>query len=849
MNYKKVFGFGLMFIIMISMAFADLTTNGQVGFSLDDADNTGSNPDDITGSGNDGTNTNAGTGYPGILNEAFNFTQGSSSVVDTPYNANSDFTVSVWFNTSATGIYSAITGAESGTTNGWKLIFYNDNTLRLSVSNGARTTYTMGVAGEFNDGDWHNAFIRFDDGPDRWEVWIDGHIELNMTNTMTAPTNNIDIGHGNANYYTGAIDMFLVYNDLKPVSDVNVSYNGGAAYNPYAVITPTIQTNLTNGAYYDHDNISVSVNTTSLVNMSYSINNNAFTSICNNCNDTNLYINFSEGQNNVSFKSIDVNGQAHNNLTIYIDTINPSLTVTNDTSYSSYTIDFSSIVSCSDTNLDYCNITIDNGDVISYTNNSYTFTYNGNHTFNVTAVDLAGNTNSSTGNLLLINPEQQIWFYDIEGSAYITNFTINGSSYTNRFNFSVFDYDYGTHSFLFASPGFETGTFSVALSNTSDINTTINIQQARFLIYLYDADTNSLITGSNFSLVLEGILGYNFTTSTSFFNISNAIALGEYLGIISSDDYETEEIYFTFEGNATQSINAYLIPSNYTNLGFITIQAYQSDNTPYQYIQAYAKEWFASSSAFLKVEETQTGGDGQAEIKVILEDRIYLFCIYTDNEGETCTKDSERITVTENGKTIPITVEQRITTQDSFADLLTFTENITVYTSNTTGFRNLYVKFDWVDLSGFNLEMCYNIYKDYSYTQTLEDSGCITGSAGTYEQIYLLNSSFGYIVDIDAEIDNRLENMYYKVFPSADDSGNINNVLTSKGWASLGLILYLIIYMTVIALLKEPFKGVVVTFFALFGVNFIFNSLMSAYALSGLLVFSGLTAWGLRPIK
>jgi len=424
-----------------------------------------------------------------------------------------------------------------------------------------------------------------------------------------------------------------------------------------------------------------------------------------------------------------------------------------------------------------------------------------------------------------------------------TNNPINISPYFNN------SLDLGTYIIEFNKLGYQLFNVSVPINETSGGETyNYTILFARILINLYDDATKSPITSESFSLQLSGPAGYTFNSNGTLFNISSYVLAGTYTGLISSNNYESKEIFFTYDTQEVKELDVYFIPLNLTNLGFVTVQAYQADNTPYKYISTYAKQWFASESVYKKVQETKTGGDGSAELKIILEDYIYQFCIYTEENGETCTGD-EIIKTTENGQIIPITEESRVTTQTSYSELLDFNEVIQVQVSNVTGFRNLYVNFDWVDLTGFNLEMCYTIYKDYQYTKELVETDCISGAAGTFEQIYLLNSSYAYIVSIKATIDGTALPMYYNTFKSAEASESLEGVLESKGMSSLALILYIVSVMTIIALLKNPFHGVIVIFVAVLGVNVFFSSLMNPYALSALMTFCGMTAWGLRQLR
>src|SRR6056297_2720988 len=87
----------LVFIFSLFGVFADLTTDNQVYYSFDDDSLSGSNPLDLSGNGNDGTNNGTTTGVTGILDEAFNY-DGTNDYVTTNSSLTSSGSISFWVN-------------------------------------------------------------------------------------------------------------------------------------------------------------------------------------------------------------------------------------------------------------------------------------------------------------------------------------------------------------------------------------------------------------------------------------------------------------------------------------------------------------------------------------------------------------------------------------------------------------------------------------------------------------------------------------------------------------------------------------------------------------------------------
>jgi len=607
-----------------------------------------------------------------------------------------------------------------------------------------------------------------------------------------------------------------------------------------------------------------------VINMNLSINGGAYSNICTdslNCS----YVVASAIQeiNNITIRAYSEASFEDSKFYFDYDSISPTISIIGNLTQKYFEVDFSTIFNISDLNPDTCilNITylenVTNAsaqDRIINCDASTTFVDAGSYNLFLTATDLVGNIATLNVNGT-IEPIISLNFFN-DNLVAITNYSVrifhandaieSRTGLNNPLELSPVNsgvLDLGVHTIEFDKTGYQLFNVTVNITETSggeEFNYTILFTNIR--INLFDDSTKEPITNKLFFMQLSGPTGYFFESNGTLFDLSTFILSGSYTGLISSEDYERKEIFFTYDNQEIKSLDVYFIPLNLTNLGFVTVVAYQADNTPAKYISAYAKQWFASEGIFKKVQETKTGGDGKAELKIILEDYIYQFCIYTEDFGETCTGD-EIIKTTENGQEIPITEERRVETINSYSELLDFTESIELQVSNVTGFRNLYVQFDWVDLSGFDLELCYVIQKDYQYTTELVDSDCVAGSAGLFQQIYLLNSTYSYIVDITATIDGIAMPMHHKVFESGTPSESAVGVLKEKGMLSLALVLYIVVIMTIVALLKNPFHGVVVVFVAIIGINTIFASFLHPYALSSLMTFCGMTAWGLRELK
>jgi hypothetical protein len=98
--------------------------DAELYYSLDDADLTGSNPNDISGNGRDGTNNGADTGATGDINEAFDNVAANADYLDCNYDMGAtDWTICMKANVdSIASDYGYFSTYSGGTANGIALI-------------------------------------------------------------------------------------------------------------------------------------------------------------------------------------------------------------------------------------------------------------------------------------------------------------------------------------------------------------------------------------------------------------------------------------------------------------------------------------------------------------------------------------------------------------------------------------------------------------------------------------------------------------------------------------------------------------------------------------------------------
>src|SRR6056297_868292 len=132
----------LVFILSLGGMFADLTSNNELYYSLDDENLSGSNPIDLSINGNDGTNNGATTGVTGIVNESFDFDGTNDYIIQNSANVqDTTFSISIWFLNSFSGSSRTIAARSSDSSNRQYQLYQRgaDNRIVMSFFKGGST--------------------------------------------------------------------------------------------------------------------------------------------------------------------------------------------------------------------------------------------------------------------------------------------------------------------------------------------------------------------------------------------------------------------------------------------------------------------------------------------------------------------------------------------------------------------------------------------------------------------------------------------------------------------------------------------------------------------------------------
>lgn len=575
--------------------------------------------------------------------------------------------------------------------------------------------------------------------------------------------------------------------------------------------------NLVNNTITNSNSLNISLNisileTNSNINTTLYLSNGSSYQIGTNTQNVSYNLTgIQEGTYNIwTYSYNNETNVTSSNYTYTFDFTAPTINNNINDTYYSYTVAFNS--SCSDIYLVYCNISV-NSQNVALNSSTFTFTSNGNFTYNITASDLAGNI-ATESNLTFINPLQYWRFVDDLG-ANVTNFTFGGYNFTEQAAIPIYSLGLGNQSLAFEKDGFITSYFPITLNSTSAYNETYNVFVARIIINVYDQITGNLINGSTLDLDLIGPTTLYSNTTDGTFNLSSYLLAGEYQAFVTSDDYLSVQNIFTFNGTGIYNLDLYMLPDNSTDVGFINIVTYKEDNTFYPEISVTALEWDSVTNTYIQTYQTFSNTNGLSTIPVILGNRIYKFCADYPS-GLTCFPTSVlgvTISVAQNGETYPILPEVQFPKVPLTEGALQITINNLSLTNYSSEYYNYSVNYDWVNTLGFTSTVCTRVEKNFNFTTTTVSDTCSSAVSGSYINAFLLNKSFSYIFSIYESV-GTTENEQYREYIEGDET--FISLLDRFGIKEILKVLVVVIMVGIIPFMKNPLlivADVVVAFF------------------------------------
>lgn len=528
---KRIFILILMTFMSLSVVSADLNQDITTYWSLNNT------MTDATGNGNTLTNNGASYTPSGKNAGAFDF-DGNNDYISTSLNfpRGDDWTLSFWLDPQDyTARYDYFSELTTNTGRDGLLIGQFDGQLRVVNYIGNSAADYFQESGATLQNDWQLITLVFDDSNNQLSYYYNGQFQLNSTfDQLGTFDRNIIIGTDNINFfntaYDGKIDEISLWEKALNPLQINDLYNSGSGlFYPFPIEGVAIETNLTN--FYNSENISIQLNTTTLTNMSYILDSGSEVSICNNCNSSilNLY-DLSEGFHTIVFISENENGQVNTTRNFTIDTTPPTITNNIPTEINSYEFDVNSFASCNSAEI--CNISFsEDGTTIDLPYNiNQTLAYTGNF-YNTVGSGFRGITTDGSF-IYRVTSAEVVYIDNLDGTYTGTSFSV--SSEMSAAEDIAFN---GTHLFVLASnPDFvfvytKSGTYTGTSYTVAPQDSTprgLTYYDDKFYMSgdatdtVYEYDNTFSTTGFSFSTSSQDVQPWGISKNENFFYIVGA---------------------------------------------------------------------------------------------------------------------------------------------------------------------------------------------------------------------------------------------------------------------------------------------------------------------------------------
>jgi len=855
MKFKKILII-ILIILLSSISINAITTNGGKEYWTFDNTYYG----DI--SAIDFTITGSPSFVSGKINDSISFNSSGDYIVTTsnPYDINTgDFSVSLWI------LADDITPSTSqgilsnryylAAQNGFMLINIVGTSGKILF--GTRDTSFIGITSNSSINSGWNHIVVTRTGSSG-QIYLNGVLDVEGTiksGDLSINTNWAIGDHNGNNEFNGLVDEVYIVDYVMTAQNVSDLYNSdnGLQY-PFTTLVPTpqIQTNLSE--YYNSPNISIQLNTTSNVNMSYNLNESNYIPICNDCNNSVLNLSFPielnytfenpvkyitgldrvlradeitanqycveqgytysseyfsnstdlvvgyydnsddtwkrsigierdvisylycsinssiDSNHTINFKSIDENGINYNNQSFVIDTIEPIInnSIPAEINNRNMSISPISLVSVTDINPYSCYINFSYGESCLCNATSFTFNYNGNYSYNITAIDKVGNNATDSG-IILINPYQFIYFQD-EDSNLISNFSFAGNDYEDYVNETIYNsiFSLGNNSYLFKKGGYVLQNFSVELTNQSLLNITLNSTRAKIIVYLFDRETGNVFN----KLTQINILNLtNATTSTGNYTFDNlSFSAGNYNIEAISDGYYTARKEFIYSGESIVSVNLYLLNATSDNSASLLITVYDEFYNIIQTANVQLQEYDTSTLSYVEVSQSLSDSNGQVTFLIeegiknykIIATKIISGVVYSTSTNEETFNPffsgGLEITGQIYERDLFLKLSDDLSVPDLYGLIISApeTKNDTIINETSTELIT-YIPVNWTSINNLDYTICltYYLYQNGDKSIYLTEF-CDTGSSGTLPIVQrTLNKNYSYVAEVSVNYNNQ----------------------------------------------------------------------------------------------
>lgn len=635
-----------------------------------------------------------------------------------------------------------------------------------------------------------------------------GENVVNVSDTYCDMTNKsanfmLALEEFDSDYSKIRLDEVAFFNETLTQQDIKEIMNWGIMLSLSPILTID-NINLVNNTYLNLNYLNLSLNisnssTNNLINTTLYLSNGSSYQIGTNTQNVSYTLNnIQEGTYN--FWTYSYNNETNvtsQNYTYIFDFTSP--VINNNINSTSFYYSFSPNSSCSDSYLDYCNITI-NSQNLALNTSSITTTLNGNISYTIFSRDLAGNTNNESG-VILINPFQYFYFENAS-SDLINNYSINGTLYSNYvFSFPLFNYGYGTTNFIFNKLGFNETLFSITLNSSSNLNQTFSLPSAKIIFKVYDLNDFSELENSTIEIIGDSYSDIFTLTNTYTYNLTSLELEEEtYYIIASRDDYETASTSFNFNNQEVIEVSIYMTPTsvNRSLIADLVVNVIDSVNKGgLEDIITHIYVWDSSQSQYVESNQRTTDYNGQTSYKVFLNTKLYNICAEYNNVLYCKYDKTYNVNTLSETIEIPVNEIENIDTNNIYDVDFSYSLVNTTSIINTSEYHSITFTYNNPNLDIDNY--CLLIYQVITGKQNLVASQCSTNHNSALSINILKNTSNNYIAKAQIEQDGN-----YRILESPIYLYSTTSLQEGLNLYGFGKLLILVVVIGIITIGLTP---------------------------------------------
>lgn len=323
-------------------------------------------------------------------------------------------------------------------------------------------------------------------------------------------------------------------------------------------------------------------------------------------------------------------------------------------------------------------------------------------------------------------------------------------------------------------------------------NFTYSLAIANLIINIYDREDNSIFSGKDVELFMQGV--FNVTTNTGQYIFNNiTIVEDSYTLVAISDNYFTEQKTVTFTNQENLTLEFYMLNITGDNTGshFVTVINEFFIEQPEAIVKLLEVDLVTNEAK--EVSECLTNSNGECFFGVELGVKKYVFTGSKIIDGvlntDTTSRDGFFINVDNDITKLFLKIRDDYIASEITDLTISIDDNILNINQGETNTTSINVSF--VTESSSTAVVCVDYYTVSNNEKTLDSYECVSGASGLITSTKELNRSNDYNIQV-YQVSGSLKVVYFD--KNVNNINSFEQIATQEEWLSpLILVPYVLI--------------------------------------------------------